>query len=60
MTEKNRGLALSLPAEQKRNGPGSCRQCGRVARVGWVTCGVSYCQEAEYHANAARSKGRRR
>lgn len=42
---------------------GSCRQCAKTVHGTGeyvpVTCGNSFCQEAEYLANAARAKTRR-
>jgi hypothetical protein len=39
----------------------TCRQCPRkVAQAGWVTCGASECQEAEYQANRERNMSKRR
>ena len=48
-------LLLRTPATQ------TCVHCAhRRVREGYQTCGDSYCQEADYHANAARAaKGRR-
>ena len=37
-----------------------CSHCGGRVPAGFVTCGASDCQEAEYHANAERAKPRRR
>lgn len=39
---------------------GLCRQCGDPCRVGYVTCGTSECQEAEYRDNQIRAKARGR
>jgi len=33
-----------------------CQHCGSPRPKGYTTCGDSHCQEAAYHANAAKAK----
>lgn len=52
--------AVTIPeAEPEAKGP-TCPHCGRPAPSGFITCGASECQEAEFHANQERNKKRRK
>lgn len=37
-----------------------CPICGKAAKVGYITCGNSYCQEASYYRQLATNSRKRR